>query len=68
MASITVSWRPAGPLEPLRWPRRSVMDDRQEETCLPGHSASEADSQGDGKELRCSARGPGGPSVPSECS
>lgn len=48
--------------------RRSVVDDRQEETCLPGHSTSETDSQGDGKELRCSAWGPQGPSVPSECS
>lgn len=36
------------------------------ETCLPGHSTSETDSQGYRKELRCSVWSPRGPSVPSE--
>lgn len=30
---------------------QGVVDDREGETCLPGHSTSETDSQGDGKEL-----------------
>lgn len=29
-------------------------NDREGETCLPGHSTSETDSQGDAKELRSS--------------
>lgn len=41
---------------------------RQEETCLPGHSTSETDSEGVRRELRCSTGGPWGPSVPFECS
>lgn len=36
-------------------------NDREGETCLPGHSTSETDSQGDAKELRCSAWSPRGP-------
>lgn len=30
---------------------QGLGDDREGETCLPGHSTSETDSQGDGKEL-----------------
>lgn len=45
---------------------QDAVEDRDAETCLPGHSTSETDSQGDEKELRCSLSSPRGPSVPSE--
>lgn len=42
------------------WAPVSAGGGRQEETCLPGHSTSETDSEGDGRELRCSTGVPSG--------